>query len=91
MTKAELIDQMAKVAEVNKKKAEKVLSAFVQVVTENLSKGDEVLLVGFGNFIVRERSEREGHNPKTGEKVHVPACRVPASRPGKMLRDAVNK
>ena len=69
MTKAELIDQMAKVAEVNKKEAEKVLSAFVQVVTENLSKGDEVLLVGFGNFIVRERSEREGHNPKTGEKV----------------------
>ena len=68
MTKAELIDQMAKVAEVNKKEAEKVLSAFVQVVTENLSKGDEVLLVGFGNFIVRERSEREGHNPKTGER-----------------------
>lgn len=90
MTKAELVEQMAKASELNKKDAEKALTAFVNVVTERLSKGEEVLLVGFGSFVVRNRNARQGHNPKTGEKVHVPASRVPGFRPGKFLRDAVN-
>ncbi len=91
MTKGELVEQIAAESGLSKKDAEAALVAFTKVVSDNLSKGEEILLVGFGAFSVRQRNARIGHNPKTGVKVSIPASKVPAFRPGKLLRDAVNE
>ena len=90
MTKAELIAQVAEKSELSKKGAEKAIAAVVSSVTDALVAGDKVQLVGFGTFEVRDRKEKESKNPRTGEKIIVPAKKAPAFKPGKALKDAVN-
>ncbi|EPL6455385.1 nucleoid-associated protein HU-beta [Providencia vermicola] len=90
MNKAQLIDQIASDANISKAAAGRVVDAFVATVTSSLSKGDDVALVGFGNFTVRERAARTGRNPQTGKEIKIAAAKVPAFRPGKGLKDAVN-
>ncbi len=89
MTKAELVTFMAKEAGLTKASAEKALEAFIKGVTEALSKGDKVTLVGFGTFYVAERAERKGRNPQTKEEIIIPAAKVPKFKPGKLLKEAV--
>lgn len=90
MNKAELIAAVAENAELSKKDAEKALKAFVEVVTDELKKGEKVQLVGFGTFEVSERAEREGRNPQTGETMKIEACKAPKFKAGKALKDAIN-
>ena len=91
MNKAELITAVAENADMTKKDAEKVIKAFIDVVTEELKKGEKVQLVGFGTFEVSERAAREGRNPKTGETMPIAACKTPKFKAGKALKDLVNE
>ena len=90
MNKTELVVAVAEQADVSKKDAEKVLKAFVDVVTEEMKKGEKVQLVGFGTFEVSERAAREGRNPQTGKTMKIEACKAPKFKAGKALKDAVN-
>lgn len=90
MNRTELVAAVAEQAEVSKKDAEKALKAFVDVVTEELKKGEKVQLVGFGTFEVSERAAREGRNPQTGKTMKIDACKAPKFKAGKALKDAVN-
>ncbi|HGJ5854630.1 HU family DNA-binding protein [Arsenophonus nasoniae] len=90
MNKTELINQIAEKADLTKKDSEKVLNAFIETVTETLKAGDEVQLVGFGSFQVKQRAAREGRNPKTGEALKIAAANVPSFKAGKTLKEAVN-
>ena len=90
MNKTEFISAIAEKAELSKKDAEKVLKAFVDVVTEEMKKGEKVQLVGFGTFEVSERAAREGRNPQTGKTMKIEACKAPKFKAGKALKDAVN-
>ncbi|MTB41250.1 DNA-binding protein HU-beta [Providencia vermicola] len=90
VNKSQLIDQIASEANISKAAAGRVVDAFVASVTSSLSKGDDVALVGFGTFTVRERAARTGRNPQTGKEIKIAAAKVPAFRPGKGLKDAVN-
>ncbi len=90
MNKTELVAAIAAQAEISKKDSEKVLKAFVDVVTEELKKGGKVQLVGFGTFEVSERAAREARNPQTGEPMNIAACKAPKFKAGKALKDAVN-
>ena len=91
MNKTELIAAVAENAELSKKDAEKALKAFVEVVTEELKKGEKIQLVGFGTFEVSERAAREGRNPQTGKTMKIEACKAPKFKAGKALKDAVNE
>lgn len=90
MNKGELVDEVARKAEVTKKQADAVLSAALEVIMQAVSEGDKVTLVGFGSFESRERKAREGRNPKTGEKMEIPATRVPAFSAGKLFKERVS-
>ena len=90
MNKTELVAAVAEQADISKKDAEKVLKAFVDVVTEKMKKGEKVQLVGFGTFEVSERAAREGRNPQTGKTMKIEACKAPKFKAGKALKDAVN-
>ena len=90
MNKTELVAAMAEQAELSKKDSEKALKAFIDVVTEELKKGEKIQLVGFGTFEVTERAAREGRNPLTGEKMQIKASKAPNFKAGKALKDAVN-
>lgn len=90
MNKTELAAIIAEKTGLTKKDAEAVLNAIMDSVKEALAKGDKVSLEGFGTFEVRERAAREGKNPRTGEKLTIAACKVPAFKPGKALKDKVN-
>ena len=90
MNKTDLVAAVAEQAEVSKKDAEKALKAFVDVVTDELKKGEKVQLVGFGTFEVSERAAREGRNPQTGKTMKISACKAPKFKAGKALKDAVN-
>ena len=90
MNKTELVAAVAEQADISKKDAEKVLKAFVDVVTEEMKKGEKVQLVGFGTFEVSERAAREGRNPQTGKSMKIEACKAPKFKAGKALKDAVN-
>ena len=90
MNKTELVAAVAEQADISKKDAEKALKAFVDVVTEEMKKGEKVQLVGFGTFEVRERAAREGRNPQTGKTMKIEACKAPKFKAGKALKDAVN-
>ena len=90
MNKTELVAAVAEQADISKKDAEKALKAFVDVVTEEMKKGEKVQLVGFGTFEVSERAAREGRNPQTGETMTLAACKAPKFKAGKALKDAVN-
>lgn len=89
MNKVELVTAVAEKAEISKKDATKAVSAITEVIKESLSKGDSVQLVGFGTFKVVDRAARTGHNPKTGEKIEIPAKKAPKFTAGKKLKDAV--
>ena len=90
MNKTELVAAIAENAEISKKDAEKAVKAFVEVITEELKKGEKVQLVGFGTFEVSERAEREGRNPKTREPMTIAASKSPKFKAGKALKDMVN-
>ena len=90
MNKTELVAAVAEQADISKKDAEKALKAFVDVVTEEMKKGEKVQLVGFGTFEVSERAAREGRNPQTGKTMKIEACKAPKFKTGKALKDAVN-
>lgn len=90
MNKTELITAVASQAELSKKDTELVLKAFVDVVTDELKKGEKVQLVGFGTFETSARAAREGRNPHTGETMQIEACVAPKFKAGKALKDAVN-
>ncbi len=91
MNKAELVAAIAAKAEVSKKDAEKMLSAFTATVTDELKKGEKIALIGFGTFETRKRAAREGKNPQTGAAIKIPASVVPAFKAGKALKDAIAK
>ena len=91
MNKTELIAAVAEKAEISKKDAEKAVKAFTDAVAEELAKGGKVQLVGFGNFEVSERPAREGRNPRTGETMTIAASMTPKFKPGKALKDEINK
>ncbi|WP_414571196.1 HU family DNA-binding protein [Nostoc sp. CCY 9925] len=89
MNKGELVDAVAAKANVTKKQADEVISAFLSVVTEAVANGEKVTLIGFGSFERRERAEREGRNPKTNEPMTIPATKVPAFSAGKQFKEKV--
>ena len=91
MNKTELVEAIASSTEMTKTDVDKVVTAFVDVVTEALVKGDKVSLKGFGNFEVRERGERTGRNPRTGETMTIAASEAPAFKSSSALKNAVNK
>jgi len=90
VNKSELIDAIATQEDLSKADAGRALDATIQAITGALKEGDSVALVGFGTFSVKQRAEREGRNPKTGEAITIPAATVPGFKAGKALRDAVN-
>jgi integration host factor subunit beta len=87
MTKAELVEEVARAAELNKRDAEVIVETVFDSIIGALHKGEKVELRGFGSFRTRERGPRRGRNPKTGEPVDVPAKRVPYFKPGKELKE----
>lgn len=91
LNKTDLVNAVAEKAELTKKEAERAVSAVFASIEEALAQGDRVQLVGFGTFEVRDRAERTGRNPKTGEEITIPASKVPAFKPGKALKEAVDK
>ncbi len=90
MNKTELVAAMAEQTNLTKKDAEAALKAFVDVVSEELKKGEKVQLVGFGTFEVSERAAREGRNPQTGETMEIKASKTPKFKAGKALKDMMN-
>ncbi len=91
MNKTELVAAMAEQAELSKKDSEKALKAFTDVVSDELKKGEKIQLVGFGTFEVAERAARKGINPKTKEEINIEASKAPKFKPGKALKDEVNR
>ena len=90
MNKAELIEAVAESAEMTKAEASRAIDAVVSSITAAMQKQDDVSLIGFGTFTVRERAARAGRNPQTGETIQIAAAKVPAFKAGKALKDAVN-
>ncbi|KXF81389.1 DNA-binding protein HU-beta [Enterovibrio sp. ZSDZ35] len=90
MNKSQLIDKIAQNADLSKASAGRALDALIEAVSDSLKDGDQVALVGFGTFSVRERSARTGRNPQTGAEIKIPAAKVPGFKAGKALKDAVN-
>ena len=91
MNKAELVAAMAEKAELSKKDSEKALKAFIDVVTEELVKGEKIQLVGFGTFEVSERPARTGRNPRTKQTIEIAASKAPKFKAGKALKDLMNQ
>lgn len=90
MNKSELIDAMAAKSGMKKTDSAAALDAFIEAVGDALKAGDQVTLVGFGTFLVREREARTGRNPRSGETIEIAASRLPSFKAGKGLKDAVN-
>ena len=91
MTKAELISAVAEKAGITKKDSDKAVNAVIDSVTEALVKGEKVSLVGFGTFEVKNRSARNGINPRTKQPMPIPESKLPAFKAGKALKEAVAK
>ncbi|HEX5515025.1 MAG TPA: HU family DNA-binding protein [Gammaproteobacteria bacterium] len=89
MNKSELIEAVAQSADISKAAAARAVDGMVQAITQALKEGDQVTLVGFGTFVVRERAARSGRNPRTGETIDIKASKVPGFKAGKALKDAV--
>ena len=87
MTKADLINAIAEKAEFSKKDSEKALNAVISSITDALVSGDKVQIVGFGTFEVRQRDAKEAINPRTKEKIQIPAKKAPAFKAGKALKE----
>jgi DNA-binding protein HU-beta len=90
VNKSELIDAIATGADISKAAAGRALDAMTDAVTDALRKGDQVSLIGFGTYSVKDRAARTGRNPQTGATIQIAAAKVPAFKPGKALKDAVN-
>ncbi|TCV87361.1 HU family DNA-binding protein [Sulfurirhabdus autotrophica] len=90
MNKSELIDQIAKQADVSKAAAGRALDATITAVKGAMKKGEMVTLVGFGTFYVGKRAARNGRNPRTGATIKIKAAKIPKFRAGKALKDSVN-
>ncbi|AYQ56464.1 DNA-binding protein HU-beta [Bathymodiolus thermophilus thioautotrophic gill symbiont] len=90
MNKSDLIDAIASTADLSKADAGRALNAVTDAITNSLSKGDNVAITGFGNFLVRDRAARTGRNPQTGATIQIKASKVPAFKAGKTLKEAVN-
>lgn len=91
MNKNEMIAKVADDTELSKADATRAVDAVFETITSQLSSGSEVRLVGFGTFSVSQRRATEGRNPRTGEKIHIPASKQPKFKAGKQLKEAVNK
>ena len=91
MNKGDLVDAIAEKSGVTKKHADIILTAALESIIEAVSEGEKVTLVGFGTFEPRERKEREGRNPKTGEALTIPATVVPAFSAGKLFKEKIAK
>ena len=89
-TKAELIDAVAGICNVSKAEAQRAVDAVFVTITNNLTRGEEVRVTGFGSFSVAQRSARSGRNPKTGETIQIQASKQPKFKAGSPLKDAVN-
>lgn len=90
MNKSELIDAIVDTADVPKAQASRVVDAMATIVGDTLAEGEQVSLVGFGTFLVRERPARSGRNPRTGEVIQIAASKTPSFKAGKALKDRVN-
>lgn len=90
MTKADLVEEVVKAAEVSKKHAETIVNTVFSSIVAALRREDKIELRGFGSFRVRRRRSRQGRNPKTGDRVEVPEKRIPYFKPGKELKDLIN-
>ena len=90
MNKTELIEAVAEGADISKAAATRAVDTVVESITGTLAKGEQVTLVGFGTFLVRDRAARTGRNPQTGAPIEIKAAKVPAFKAGKALKDAVN-
>lgn len=91
MNKSELVAKLAADTELRKGDVEKVVDSLLATIKEVMVNGDKLQLVGFGTFEAKDRAEKEGVNPATGEKITIPACKVPSFKPGKALKDEINK
>lgn len=90
MNKSELIDAIAASADISKAAAGRALDAVTESITQALKNSDQVALVGFGTFVVKERAARTGRNPQTGNPIEIAAAKIPSFKAGKALKDAVN-
>ncbi len=90
MNKTELIEAVAEGADISKAAANRAVDSVIDSITQALQKGEQVTLVGFGTFSVRERAARTGRNPRTKETINIPASKMPGFKAGKALKDAVN-
>jgi integration host factor subunit beta len=91
MTKAELVDEVARVVQLTKKQAETIVNIVFDSIVDSLRAGEKIELRGFGSFRLRSRKSRTGRNPKTGEKVEVPSKKIPYFKPGKELKELINR
>jgi len=91
LTKANLVEEVARAAQVTKKQAEEIVQTVFATIVDSLHNGRKVELRGFGSFRIRNRGARLGRNPKTGERVHVPPKRIPYFKPGKELKEQLNR
>ena len=90
MNKSELIDAVAEKSGLTKADTERSFKAFVETISQEMGKGEQITLIGFGTFLVRDRKARTGRNPRTGEAIQIAASKIPAFKAGKALKDAVN-
>ena len=91
MTKADLVEEIAETAELSKKHAKVIVDTFIECIVDALQREEKIELRGFGSFRIRHREARSGRNPKSGEKVKVPAKLIPYFKPGKVLKEMLNK
>ncbi len=90
MTKADLVEEVARATELTKRDAERLVEIALESIIESLNRGEKVELRGFGSFRLRERGARRGRNPKTGAAVEIPAKRIPYFKAGKELKEVIN-
>ncbi len=91
MTKAELVEEVARVSDLTKKHSEVIVDTVFHSIIQALHRGEKIELRGFGSFRLRQREPRKGRNPKTGDKVDVPPKKVPYFKPGKELKELINR
>ena len=91
MTKAELVEEVSRVSDLTKKHSEVIVDTVFQSIIDALQRGEKIELRGFGSFRLRQREPRKGRNPKTGDRVDVPPKKVPYFKPGKELKDLLNR
>lgn len=91
MTKAQLVEEVARTTQLTKKHAELIVNTVFDSIVQSLRDGEKIELRGFGSFRIRERGARLGRNPKTGARVHVPPKKIPYFKPGKELKELLNQ